>query len=205
MQFSTLYFFATLTAVWATSSDPYSTLAKSGSQTPAHVVGQELMAEAHKPKYCAGFFFDRLESINKAAEQYRAESPNNKLPYSEFRRLAAKYCFNVSEVTEAMDERRDPELLKTFHLRFTEEKINSGLAIDHPGPKILQFFRTEIVAEEAEAKAVQAFRDTMVLVDAAEKAREEAESLREDATREKALVDEYRASGKKINFLLLTP
>lgn len=180
MKFTTLHYLAILTAVRATPGDTFSSPANSDI-TPlhTHTVGQGAQTDVDMRKYCPAVFLDNLNKIEMRANEFRGESPNNQMPYSEFRTLAIKYCDSEGEIMDAVRRRQDPELLKTFHLEFNDETLEEPLPCDGLGPQIIQFYRIEAYAEQYEAKAKRLLQEYMAAVDTAEEVRSTANECME--------------------------
>lgn len=189
MKVGTLYCLSTLTAVWAAPGGAFSSPASSDtaplqSQSLAQTVGQVGQTNADMQQYCPAAFFEHLAKVKKATDEFRAESPNNKMLYDEFRDSVLARCLTPGTITDAVISRQDPELLKTFHLEFTDEKLANCMSYDGLGCDTLEFLHSERNAERLEAKAVQSLRTAMADMDAAKKAREEAEEKKIEADRE---------------------
>lgn len=54
------------------------------------------------------------------------------MTYGQFRHLAIKYPISSARFFEAVRQRKDPELLKTFHERFTEYNVSRESSLNFP-------------------------------------------------------------------------
>lgn len=175
MKFSVLLCLASLTSVWANPGD---TASSSEPQSLAQVIAQYSQANIDMTQYCPAAFFDYLTKLNKAVHDFRAESPNNRMLYEAFRTRATRHFLLGHVLAKAITDRQDPELLKNFHLEFTDEKLHEPVQVDGPATPIQEFLEFEEEAEGLEAIAVQSLRRAMADVDRAKKARVKAEKWR---------------------------
>lgn len=201
MRISRLYYSAILSVVWANpnnslrsdDADPTDGLFPVQTST----LNQDVAEDSEMQFYCPHVYLDLLTNRRQTIEEGRDESPNNKLPYTEFRRLARKHYIDVEEFYDAVERRRDPELLKVFHLTFNDAYLGSPVTIHGPGPAYWTFLGHEADAEKAELRAERALEYAMEAIDSAEEARDLAEVWRVMAQFEESRVREKQEEREK--------